>query len=226
MARGEKADRTAIIERLEHQSVRVVATEFKVAVQTVYSILRNHRGICTHCNKPTATGRLSCDKCLEKERIKAKTLRQERSRAGVCVICEQPKAPTSSQYCDAHRIIALENRRKHLKRKSLSRQRGYPNDKSATIEEKLKRLKKNYGNTALDCFKEANGSCEICAVSWKEVSIHVHHVDCDEENHERTNLICLCFDCHRAVHQLMRIRNRGALLLWFEDTYPGKPLFE
>lgn len=68
-------------------------------------------------------------------------------------------------------------------------------------------------------WRAAGGKCALCETPYSEVSLHLHHIACDKTNIE-DNLICICFNCHQATHQLLKVANLPAFLTWFHATYP------
>jgi len=82
------------------------------------------------------------------------------------------------------------------------------------------RLRDRFGPEAEPLLKEANGSCQICSSSNdRKRSLDLHHIDQDNTNGSRENLVAICHNCHRAVHLLLRSKNLPKLLAWFEKTY-------
>ena len=43
--------------------------------------------------------------------------------------------------------------------------------------------------------------CRICGADPCEAQMHVHHVDWDRSNNKPRNLVTLCRDCHKSIHQ-------------------------
>lgn len=43
--------------------------------------------------------------------------------------------------------------------------------------------------------------CKICGMSSRAGVLQVHHIDSDPANNKSLNLVTLCSDCHRGVHQ-------------------------
>ena len=59
----------------ELQNGRAVSRRTGVHENTVYQILRRHRGECVRCKAPVAPGKKQCKKCLafDRERIETET---------------------------------------------------------------------------------------------------------------------------------------------------------
>jgi hypothetical protein len=89
---------------------RAVARELGVRENTVYQIMRVHRGICRSCKRPLVPGRQHCQECLDRlsERISEKYV--GRKRKGIGRYCDDPIAPPSQTVC-------LEHREKHRHRR-------------------------------------------------------------------------------------------------------------
>jgi 5-methylcytosine-specific restriction endonuclease McrA len=45
-----------------------------------------------------------------------------------------------------------------------------------------------------------NFSCRICGRDGGEVMLHVHHIDWIREHNDDINLVTLCLNCHKQVH--------------------------
>jgi len=62
--------------------------------------------------------------------------------------------------------------------------------------------------------------CQICGIEMNEdeSSLSVHHIDCNKENPNPTNLICLCNSCHLRVHHNIK-EWTGYLVKIIEDKY-------
>ncbi len=66
---------------------------------------------------------------------------------------------------------------------------------------KLKsKLKYKFGFT--DKLKEEikqfyNYKCSICKTTE---NLHIHHIDSNWRNNEKTNLLCICNECHKKTH--------------------------
>ena len=48
----------------------------------------------------------------------------------------------------------------------------------------------------IEILKRSKGKCEICGKPAKIV----HHIDGNKNNHNLSNLIAVCFECHEALH--------------------------
>ena len=44
-----------------------------------------------------------------------------------------------------------------------------------------------------------------CAGCGSKTSLQIHHRDCDKRNNELSNLLCLCWECHRRLHNTMTV---------------------
>lgn len=59
-----------------------------------------------------------------------------------------------------------------------------------------------------ECLQKAQFKCELCESTTK---IQAHHKDgwhwCIERRFDLTNLVCLCYNCHRTFHNLYSISN-------------------
>ena len=218
-----RTDPATVLEAIGRLGTRGAARELGIHENTARQIRRAAEGNCIRCGKPGVSGKKFCAVCLDYEADRIKTRRQDRRRLGLCQNCDKPRGPVSKQFCEEHRIADAAWRvEREQTRKENSR--GAPNNGIPTDAERRRALRNKYGEAAWDCWRAADGCCAACGVGYEDRAIHIHHVDCNEKNHARSNLVCLCFDCHTAVHKLMRLRAPADLLAWFARTYPDRPL--
>lgn len=207
----------AVFDRL--QNGRAVARELNLHEQSVYTSLRRTKGVCTRCGGDVVAGRKSCKTCLEFDKARMKEMRAERRRFGLCQQCGVQRSPLSKLFCETHRIAAATRNETYRTRLRGASKPGVPN-----LRQKHRSMKNNYGPAAIDCWNEAEGTCESCGAAHADTSIHIHHIDEDRKNNARENFACLCFYCHNAVHALINSSSRTGLIAWFEKTYPERPL--
>lgn len=201
----------------ELQNGKAVSRALGVHEQTIYQVLRRAKGVCIRCSSPIAAGKKSCEKCLAFDRGRIKTLRKARARLGVCQQCGKERSSLSRQYCDEHRIAHLERNETHETKKKA---RGSPNGEVGNLRQKRRSLKALHGDNAVACLEESGYKCEICGAVHTDVSLHIHHIDEDRKNNKRENFIALCFTCHTATHNLLRLKKPKSFIGWFRRTYP------
>jgi predicted HNH restriction endonuclease len=59
--------------------------------------------------------------------------------------------------------------------------------------------------------EEAKNSCEVCKNNeWlgKQIWLEIHHIDDDNKNNKRENLLIVCPNCHSAIDKNYRFRGR------------------
>ena len=218
-----KHDHAAVIAAYEElKNGRAVARQLNIHEQTVYQILRRANHQCLRCGKPVPPGVSSCDACKIFDQKRIGQLRKERRRLGLCQECDEPYELPSKTLCKLHRLTAIQRNSRYAAKKQNAH--GSPEGSAPNLRQKLRSIRDNYGDNGVLCFNEANGLCEICSISYEHAALHIHHKNCDETDHSRKNLVCLCFHCHKAVHQLLDLRNRKGLINWYEQTYIDKPL--
>lgn len=219
-----KYDYEAIIKSYKDlESIRGVSEQLNVPRMTVRAVVYRLLGKCVQCASPVLPGKDVCAKHQSywADRIAAK--RKNRRREGLCQECDEPYALPSKTLCAKHRLLSLKRNETYDKKRS-NRLRGSSQGVASSLKQKLYKINENYGSAGIDCFNENEGCCEICGSHFQEVAVHIHHIDEDRNHNTRINFACLCFHCHKAVHQLIDSKNRQQLIAWFERTYPDKPL--
>lgn len=203
----------------ETRNATLAAEKLGIHRNTVYQVLRRFRGKCRDCSADIQVGEIYCPACktLHAERTKRK--RAAAKRAGICVVCTKQRSPISRLYCEECRVKGLETAQKnYYERKST---RGTPNPGKSSETRRIVDIRSNYGEDAVRLWQETGAQCQVCDRNNDEISIQIHHIDCNEKNHVYENLICLCFDCHQAVHKVLRLRKPKALLKWMKSAYAG-----
>lgn len=63
---------------------------------------RKEAGLCPRCGKPTNNGRVHCEECLKKERMRYKRNKEyvERGEYGKCYICNKREAIPGKRLCE------------------------------------------------------------------------------------------------------------------------------
>ena len=219
---GRRIDADAVLEAYARtKNGREVARLLGIHENSVYQITRKANGECSRCKVPIKNGKTSCDACLDWDRVRVKKQRAERMRLGLRQSCSKQRSPLSVLYCEEHRIASAKRKQEHKRRKRAQRAGAtkgtIPNDR-----QRLRSIRYSFGEAGVECWTEAKGACEICHVTFKEATIHIHHIDQNDKNSARSNLMCLCFECHNTTHRLLRLRNLKSLLTWFEATYPAQ----
>jgi hypothetical protein len=219
-----KIDHAKVLETYARlQNFTYTAREVGTSVPSVRQIVLISQGKCWRCGGTSAKGKTLCETCLVTDKRRMDDHRKSRVRAGLCVECDKPRCKLSGMYCEDHRIKAAE-RKERYKTKIANELRGAPWGSPLRLHQKLKSLKQHYGEAAVTVFNRYDGRCEICDTSYGDAAIHIHHINCDDTQHTEANLACLCFHCHKAIHQLIDAKNRQELIAWFKRTYPDKPL--
>lgn len=201
------------------QCGRETAREMGIHESTVYQILKKLRGICKRCSNPVNPGNSYCPDCQKYLRERIKEKRRERRRQGLCEMCDNPIQPPSIKFCAEHRIRQFD----YGERVQRRRKRGAPNPGIRTQTDRERGLRNKYGLGGVEVWNRHNGCCSMCGVSYTEKAIHIHHIDANDRNHESSNLIPLCFRCHKLVHLVIEHPDLPAVLGWLRKTYPSLP---
>lgn len=191
-----------------------VARELGVHRNTVYQILRRFRGKCRMCTNDIKEGEICCETCLARQRNYQRKRRMSRIETGICVACYEPVSPPSTEYCEVHRLSHMDANKRLYARKR------FVHGKLPTAEQRERNVREKYGESGLAVWRESGGKCHICAVSYEDKAIHIHHIDSDDKNHAEENLVCLCFHCHMLTERLLQHHCLADLLVWFNHTYP------
>lgn len=225
MPRKKTVDDAAVLAAFaELQNGRAVARKLGIHQNTIYQVIRRNMAECFRCKAPVTPGRRYCAKCAAYERDRIRLRRKKRMRLGLCQQCGKQRSPLSRLHCEEHRIAAAERNETYHDRRRVAKLAGSPHGGKASPEQRLRHIRDNYGPNGVACWLEAEGKCEVCGVPYGEAAVHIHHIDCDRANDARENYACLCFHCHKAVHQLLDARDRTRLIEWYSRTYPDKPL--
>ncbi len=192
-----RLDHAPILELLEAgTNPAEIANRLGLAYTTVNQIARRHRGTCTRCgSRPQLPGRTKCRKCLEWHRKYEADKRKQAHAENLCA-CGKPRKTGSTLCSDCY-------------------ERG--------VKRTLRSRMKNFGPHAEQILSASSGVCQACGDA-NDRSPDIHHIDENPRNNSRENLICLCSNCHRAVHRLISSRDRRALISRFEKTYPAHTL--
>ena len=220
-------DETVIACYLSLLNGRAVARQLNMHENTVYQILRRSKSQCIRCGDQIQIGRKQCKKCLEYDKNRIKERRAEKIRLGLCTECNEQKSNISKLYCEKHRISSIERNERYQKRKRQKNTgpKGTSSTSAVNIRQKLRSIRSKYGQNGVDRFNNSGGKCSVCNKSYEEIGIHIHHIDCNENNHSYDNLSVLCYYCHKAIHILLTIEDRKRLVEWFSKSCPDKPLF-
>jgi len=198
---------------------REVARRLGIHEQTVYQVLRRFRGTCRSCPNKIAAGRVYCPSCAEHL---AKRMAQKRllnRRKGRCIQCRKRRTPISRRFCAEHRLQEIE--RTVARREIVRQSRNVAGGGLPNVRQREQSVRERYGEAGLAVWHRLNGSCVICGVNYREKTVHIHHVDGNDQNGEESNLTCLCFYCHQLVHRLVAHPNPQAALAWIVSTYPA-----
>jgi 5-methylcytosine-specific restriction endonuclease McrA len=191
-----EVDRGPILALLATLSVADTARKLGLHFNTVNQIARLKRGMCASCGQRAhKPGFTKCAFCADRERSRTRNKRREARLAGHCTMCPKPLKKGSTLYCAQHY------------KTNLARQTRF-------------RLRDRFGEHAEPLLKKADGRCQICGgTNDRARSLDIHHIDGDDANGSRENLVAACHNCHRAVHLLLRSKDLRKLLAWFEKTY-------
>lgn len=215
MPKRVKADHARIEDAFARLgTIAAAAIEVGVHYNTAAGVIRRLRHVCLDCNTKVKIGERLCEPCRDRQAERARRKRAERLRAGVCKACDEPVAPPSRTLCAKHRLAQIEDNARSDAKRGTSR-RGM-----SSQERREHSIRDNYGAAGVVVWRTSRGRCALCAADYKDVSVQLHHIACDKTNTEE-NLICLCFKCHRATHQLLGLGNLEQFLRWFHATYPG-----
>lgn len=203
----------------ETHSKAETARQVGVHMNTVHKVVKEKEHRCIRCGKElTPQDRfIRCQECRLKIAANARAYRTERVRKGLCTECDNPVDPPSRRYCMIHRlkhIMASEQNHQKQQRNRMS-----PHGKPSP-EQRERYVRHSYGVEALMVWRELNGACQICGIQHEQMAVHIHHIDKNRLNSERSNLTCLCQPCHRLVHSLTDHADPVAALAWIRATYP------
>lgn len=221
-----KVDYSEVLRLLsETKNRHEVARRLGIHVNTVQRAIRLDGKKCTRCMAPVLPGHPVCAKCLEWDRERVHGARKERKRLGLCLNCEKQRTPISRLYCDEHRLAAIgRNEKYHYRKKAKGSLPGAPHGAKQNPAQRRETIKERYGDGAVARWDETGGKCEVCAIAYGDMAVHMHHIDENPSNNAFENFACLCFRCHQTVHFLIASANRIGLIAWFERTYVDRPL--
>jgi len=135
----------------------------------------NHRRTivnCSVCGKEITLGHLKCKTCSNMDRKKERPY---------CVDCGKEIKLGSTRCLPCHNI----------------------NQDTGKSKERVKfQNSKQWKEIRAKCFERDNSTCQMCGSS--NTTIECHHIkqwsEYPEERLSLSNLITLCFDCHKRVH--------------------------
>jgi DNA-binding CsgD family transcriptional regulator len=200
-------------------SAREVARQMGLHENTVYAILKRHRGECVVCGQSVAPGAKHCKTCQEHIRERMRVRRAERRRAGVCSECDRPIEPPSIRYCNEHRLA---HQARSAKYHQTTEKRGTPQPGVPTQKAHDRMLRAKYGAGGIAAWYRDGGCCVVCGVPHHQKSVSVHHIDSNQQNNDENNLVCLCFRCHRLTHLLIEHPDPDKMLSWARRVYPNR----
>lgn len=198
-----------------------VARQLGCHENSLHAIFRKDKHKCIRCGAVPQQGRTMCATCLASDRARIKERRAARRHAGVCMECGGPRQ-SGSNFCAEHRGSALKRNAEYAQRQA-DKQPGAAGGGTPTNAQRTRRLREKYGQAAADRWNHADGKCEACGAKYGHTAIHLHHIDQNPTNNTFANFACLCFDCHRLVHLLLKSRDRAGLLAWYENAYATEP---
>jgi hypothetical protein len=202
----------------ETKSGREVARRMGIHETTVYAILKRHRSLCIACGKTVTYGHTHCDPCRAKIREDMREKRKRRRRQGLCDECDQPIQPPSNQYCAHHRIVVAERNVAYRQRQK--EKRGSHHDGVANQQQREYAIRNKYGEDAVLAWQRDQGTCIVCGVPHAKKTVHLHHIDGDDQHSTVENLACLCFRCHKLTHLLVEHPDPEVFMSWVRSVYP------
>lgn len=215
MPKRSPADHNLILSTYQEVgSGRETARRLNIHENTVYQVLKRYRGLCRSCSNTVAPGKVHCPTCSERLAERAREKRKDSIRAGLCMVCDQPRDPLSRQFCRTHRLAHLERNDTH-KTKLRSVHGGVP-----TEAQRERWLRGAYGDAAVTVWRKQEGRCLLCGVHHTEKAVHIHHIDHDRQNATEENMACLCQRCHWVAHRLADHPNPQALIDWVRNNEP------
>jgi 5-methylcytosine-specific restriction endonuclease McrA len=66
-------------------------------------------------------------------------------------------------------------------------------------ERRLEQLKYAYGLEVAERFIDAT-QCELCGFERQPHYVHIHHKDHNHKNNDLSNVIGICWYCHKEIH--------------------------
>ena len=83
------------------------------------------------------------------------------------------------------------------------------------------RIRENYGDEAAEFWLlHYQEGCKKCG---KKTTLHLHHIDNNEENNKSENLVILCREHHIEVHRYYNEEDRWILVKWFKNWMDKSP---
>lgn len=70
---------------------------------------------------------------------------------------------------------------------------------------KLKSKQKGYSSEFKNKAKIIKEKEKVCKQCWSDYYLMVHHIDKNKHNNNDSNLILLCFNCHKLHHKHLRV---------------------
>jgi len=170
---------------------------------------------CSVCDDPAVDGRTRCEYHLQRARDVSKNRRDRLVNNGLCTACNIRPPEMGKKNCAKCRARRTEWQRKDRAKKreqGLCYACGKPTQDGKTYCIHCQGFNyhgdpcKKSGSKRGEAFVRDSGTCKICG-STKKVS--VHHIDGkgygdDVPNHSIDNLITVCENCHRSIHDLRR----------------------
>ncbi len=211
----------------ELQNMKAVERQLDVPYASIVKVVRQYdktyvpgarrkvidKTTCKRCDNPVVSGRLFCQDHLTMFRTQMAKGRKERRRLGLCQNCDKPYDLPSRSFCTEHRLEHTEAVIQRNKEKKKS------NPIEVSRIQKLRSIKSNYGPNGVACFEDYDGRCAICYQQQGEIVIDIHHINCNETDHSRNNLICLCRAHHQGLHAVLRGPELPRFLDWIQQIY-------
>lgn len=210
-------EKQAIGAYIRLKNINEVAVEVNITRQLAQYLVNKHNGNCNNCGALIKPGETHCSECRKKSSERVKKIRKERQRLGLCRDCDKVYEPPSRVFCTEHR---LKHQKLAATRPSAIKRRTRKKGGVVDIKLKLQNIITKYGENGVTCFQQADGRCFICQRQHgEEAQIHIHHINCNENDHSLKNLICLCYEHHIALHAILRGPNVIGFLDWFRSKY-------
>lgn len=196
---------------------KLTAAILGIHTNTVYQKLRAFQHKCRSCSNEIPEGEIYCESCKDVHKNYSKKKREYLVSKNLCVNCHKPLGQNSPSryYC----LECLEQTRTY-KRKYDSK-KGKLYNSLPNFEKRLYRVQGTYNSEIRDFYKKHKGICFACGKKWDEISIHIHHIDCNKENNNEENISLLCFDCHMLLHRIISHNNLPSILKWIKENYPN-----
>lgn len=219
MPRNQPTDWEMVYKAIdESPSLSAAARKLGLHFNTVWRATKRREGLCHRCfQHPVTPPSLHCDGCILAMREYQRKRRVTSHTKQVCRQCGAPVAPWSRTFCEHHRQLSLKNARNKRDRDKAKDIDGF------LAKQRAHNRRQKYGEDANTLWERTGGTCSICAAPYRKRRTHIHHIDGDDTNHAPSNLVVVCWRCHRLIHALSSHPKAGLVIAWCKEIYVNSP---